>query len=734
MATKDDDKKPSSQTAMEDAKNALANAGSDTKKAVKDAVVDPVSQGAGKFGNWASDKYQREMQQNEDLFYSQNPGLKPPGYTSHSQMQTAAASAGVTPVTENPVANMQAGMSSLTDPAITSFTRPKLDLSPVQTGNYRPVYNPQAAGQEALSKVNPFVQHQMDLALQRASTMEDPKARENYLTGVRNSLGNVQSTFAQNAQGKAAVASGLVQQNPDGSYRTMATDAQGKIIRPEAGQMIDQRGNVTGLDLTRPTASPDGNALTFHPKSGGSATFYLNGTHPSAAQMAGIPFRPDATKIEASKPGSIEGVPGNQFLQENAQRMIRQGMVNSGSQADLINQQINTRIKEGKDFGDLLTQSDKLSRDPDFNRSKVVAETSDAPADPYANLPVDPRSYDAVSGVNPSAPKNVITAEDAFKYRPYGGTLPSVGGGSDSVYQGDTAEKNYALPSVQSMDNMAQNQRARTEAENAPLRQEEATRARQYAAKQQMEEAMKPQPNGDPLRDAQIALGRKRAAEAMAQADGVDLQQNPGAVEKYLPKPTGVGSASSTRHLNDLVKSSLSGASIEDLVRQAVYANAGGSSTALGQNARAVEQARGTSGIAAKDAAIVAAEERNQDRDENRAVRTEGREATAKAQRIAGLERNLISVGGKLADLQKDQLAVKGNPGLRRAIAQEQAIQDRLQKLLDKEQGIDTSEAGGNNTPQPNQESKKMPKIGDIEDGHKFKGGDPADKKNWVKI
>ena len=54
------------------------------------------------------------------------------------------------------------------------------------------------------------------------------------------------------------------------------------------------------------------------------------------------------------------------------------------------------------------------------------------------------------------------------------------------------------------------------------------------------------------------------------------------------------------------------------------------------------------------------------------------------------------------------------------------------------EQGLDipATQAGGkpvNKTPTPLAPTKRVPAVGTIEDGHRFKGGDPANPSNWVK-
>ena len=372
-----------------------------------------------------------------------NPSSTTPTITVQDALKPSIA--GVPTSAPTTVTSSEPKVAS-TAPAVVSSANPAAlqpgGVSPVAqmmqgqpAGNYpqpgmRPVYDPKSAGEAAMGKVNPFVQNQLNMAYERAATMKDPTARANYLAQVTRNLGEVQSAFAQRAINDEARRAGLVQKDPWGNDMTITS-------RPYAGQvtgMTDQNGKNIDAQINNVGAPSQGSVTFGKPTAEQMVRQHLddldtnkaiqaqdrafaNGTDMSGHKIVdqdqygmGHVRQPDKAMQNAiangtynpKGVGNMDGVKGEQYLQQNSQDMYRRGLTNEGSPAGVINQQINERIRNGQGFGDLLKQLDQAAKSPDFNRSKVTPEYVKGdgrdPRDPYAGSQIDPRSLDVVFG------------------------------------------------------------------------------------------------------------------------------------------------------------------------------------------------------------------------------------------------------------------------------------------------------------------------------------------------
>jgi hypothetical protein len=364
--------------------------------------------------------------------------------------------------------------------------------------------------------------------------------------------------------------------------------------------------------------------------------------------------------------GTINGLPAEQQNSLTAQDMLRRGILNDGSSAQMINTDINQRIRDGKGFGDLLTKYDRESQNPDFNRSKVTPQyvqgNGNDPRDQYAGSAVDPRSLDvAFGGASPTTPQ----------------VSP------------------YALPSARDQEAIVQQRMADNDIKNAPLKAAEATRQAQYDAKEAMERASAPRMTGDPLRDAPIAANIANAAAGMARANGItdeQLKRNPELAARYLPKENGVGALASNASTNELAMQTLRGTSMPSLINRAITQNFGGSVTDDAENKQAIDQISKQATIDQKDDTASASAERLELAKQTAQNALDAKSGAAAALRIKGLEgrldradKEILTNTTDLGDIAKKKGAAENLKALEKKRA-------KIQAALDKESGLQPEE------------------------------------------
>lgn len=150
--------------------------------------------------------------------------------------------------------------------------------------------------------------------------------------------------------------------------RTNTNPADASVFK--ANHPADEKVTSTPEQRAQASAPPVNGAVTTWLPGGGSVTTYNKGFHPSDAQIAGIPFR-DAIpygqqNLHTPTPintgvGKINGVDSDVANQRLAAEMKAKGILNPGSDAYSINNQINQAIRDGKPWGNLLTQYDRAS-------------------------------------------------------------------------------------------------------------------------------------------------------------------------------------------------------------------------------------------------------------------------------------------------------------------------------------------------------------------------------------
>jgi hypothetical protein len=258
--------------------------------------------------------------------------------------------------------------------------------------------------------------------------------------------------------------------------------------------------------------------------------------------------------------------------------------------------------------------------------------------------------------------------------------------------------------------------------------QQQAEQARwaQINAQKQMEEAMKPIPDNDPMRTAKIARDRGEAARAIAISKGEDPNDEQ-VLAKYLPDPTGMAANDRTRELNAMALQHLRGDSLENVVRTAILNNASGSRYDQRQNVKTADLIKDTSAVDARDAAIDSAKERQDARKD----KEEAREGEKAQKRINNLTRRQDDAKKAVEAITKEMAALREKsldgktPGAKKSLdeleaqrVKRQAEVDDLQKRLNKEEGVDDevkTEQAGNITPQP--KGEPLPPVDQLKNG-----------------
>ena len=355
--------------------------------------------------------------------------------------------------------------------------------------------------------------------------------------------------------------------SPSGSSESSNQTPSEKTSAPEENSVIlptspfavnhSNEGGVTSTPEQRsafPAPPKDGQLISPIPGSQATVTTYQTGYHPDAAQVAlsqsGIPFRNGYAGVEVPAYGTIksalstgmgvgkiDGKDSDVANEQNAAAMKARGILNPGSDAFKINEQINGAIKNGQPFGGLLTQFDKASNRPP---------------------------------VNPEIPK---APEPEIEHNPFGDSttdqVTAALGGRDKLYEDN-------LPDYSKVRAMAAKE-AQLEAANpgqrdarlAEVKKQDQDRWNRIYAEREMQQANADRPNDDPVWNAHIAKNQANAAHSMAIADGAteqQLKEHPEMLDKYLKNPNDFNSLGSQRQTNNLAMEAIRGKSTPELI------------------------------------------------------------------------------------------------------------------------------------------------------------------------
>ena len=279
---------------------------------------------------------------------------------------------------------------------------------------------------------------------------------------------------------------------------------------------------------------PNGGAITTRLPGGGSVTNYAAGAHPSDAQVAGIPFR-DAIPYGQQKTspstgmgvGKINGIDSDVANQQQAAAMKARGILNPGSDAYAINDQINQAIKTGKSFNGLMTQYDSAS-----NRAAIPG------ADP--NIVQNTDGTTTNIAIRNEQPKTGVQSLFGLP----ADSIPTTYTNSASAPITSTMQKLMNTPTntpdeAREQARQILAERTRLENANPELQKEKefnAGSADRYAkfktqvdAERNLQTALGQGPSSDPVRNALSAEAIKNSALEMSKATGKPA-------ESFLPK------------------------------------------------------------------------------------------------------------------------------------------------------------------------------------------------------
>jgi hypothetical protein len=488
-----------------------------------------------------------------------------------------------------------------------------------------------------------------------------------------------------------------------------------KPINPtvfSANHPEDEGVTSTFSERSQVPSPPRSGVLTTFLPGGGSVTTYAQGQHPSDAQIAGIPFR-DAipygqqtqhvpTPINAGV-GKIDGVDSDVANNRLSADLKARGILNPGSDAYRINDQINQAIREGRPFGNLLTQYDRAS-----NRAAIPS------ADPNVVSNPNGTTNNAITGEvmtnNASAP--VETPMQKLLNTPT--NTPAEAREQARQMAAERLRLYNANPAQKAMDEWEAGNVKRHEnyqngisnASNPAVAADETRRRAGIAAQKDLEAANQLQPNGDPLHDAKIAQDRALAGAKMAKANGYtddQIQDDPSIAMRYLGNPNGFNAKGTDRDMSRLVEQSLRGDPVEELVRSATFNNAGGTKQDRTYNAEATKQATSLEPIGYRDENVALRQKRLDDQERKADKKSQIESARAI---LPGLEKEL----SKAQELDRNS----EEPETQALLRQVRSAQRVLASEFDK--GDETEQTQPNNTPQPNQGMTK-PKAEDLRPG-----------------
>ena len=690
-----------------------------------------------------------------------------------------------------------------------SWNLPKVQdpNQPTQPASQPPAQQPQAPAQTGpgapyAADITARILNNLNFetAYQRAHGF-DPQAIENNRQRVLNSLQAVQDMFRQRDDEKLARKAGIVTDGGDvlvmgadgkphvqSSTRSLDEESIQAILHPKTDEErfgkgqngFDAHGRPAtiytpspGVKIYRPrnsneTGPVDQKALDSMAKSDKATDDAIRKQDLLIAQgldeKGNKVAEPDPVMLKAIQngtynpraKGTINGVPGNDYLNQTAQNDYRQGIVTPGSPAEQINNAINQRLHEGKGFSDLLTKFDKAAAQPDFNRSKVG--TTGNPS-VVANHGVDANGtnmegtvtnkqtgdlytrQNAAGPVTPTADsiREYLQARDALNQRTTG-TLPT----SKQLDEGYTVKgatypvgKNSGSPGEVNKEGVKLTGANAMEQKQRDQMKAEEVRWNKINASKQMEEAMKPQPNGDPLHDSKIARDRAEAAQAMATANGESSDQ----AVKYLRPSNDFNAPSSEKGINDLAMQHLRGDSMEQLVRTAAYNNASGSQISRRQNERAIKQAGSTEAIDYKEEVAKLKKERDENK-EGAADRNFNKSLAAKTLEVLQAQANQAMKDYKSNEINKfnrweDTPEGKDYAVKIRNVANSMVTGEAIPASIFKPKDVDENSTGGqsdNNTPQP---KSALPPKDKLETGKVYdtqKGKAEWDGKHFIPV
>ena len=354
----------------------------------------------------------------------------------------------------------------------------------------------------------------------------DPKAVQAYTQYTMNNLREAQRGVDQRLQTQADIENGLVKVDHNtGTMYTTALDSKGHISN-QAGSLSYGDGKPESLyensqGLTRSEKNPDG-TITYYPAGGGKVVMGKSTTgepatpsafNPQSAALSALNYKDLSQVIPRPSGGTIEGVPGRQYLNQNAMRLADQGVVVPGSYNDQMQQQINAALRQPNgDVEKVLRQYDAMRNTPQFNQTIPNAQAPASASVKYINAyPQDHEASEkAVSDYN----KRVDAAREALKKN---GTTAS------------TDASNPLRPGVED-DSFKAVQEEASKLPQSNFRQ-------QVAAERELERAKGLGPSSDPVQNYQTSQALAQAALKMAQANGEDAS----AAYKYLPESVDKG-------------------------------------------------------------------------------------------------------------------------------------------------------------------------------------------------
>lgn len=628
-------------------------------------------------------------------------------------MQAAAQSAGVAPKESDPVGEKVAQMGATT---ISSNAQ-----TPSSNTSFRNVFRTY----DDPSQGAPLVQFGKDMAhnaglfgtrFKNILTTGDPMGRSS-VTATQPSPESVgPATTAVGNPNNLAIASRSADTPQQSAINTISSlkSYNGSLLPGESPLVPDQKmSQIAGAALAKDSlgqpakVNSDGTySLSQYDDKGNYLGYSTNGIKGLNAPATGV--------------GKMNNMDSDITNQRLAADMKSKGILNPGSQAYLINDQVNSAIRENRPFGNLLSQFDKAS-----NRASIPG------ADPNVTYNKDGTSFNKLTG------ETMTNAAAAPIESPMQKLLNTP---TNTPEEAREQARQIAAERLRTT-NPVQDAVAKWDADSAQRYENfkngisnssdpnivasEKARWSQYSAKQAMERAYADQPNGDPLRDPQIAVNQAEAAKQMALANGAteeQIKKDPSIAGRYLRNPNGFNALGSDEKTNRLAMDHLRGVEMRDLVQQAVDRNIGGSRTAEEQNKRAIDQN-------SKQATIDDKAEKAEDRKAALKI-AEGNVADRK---ITGITARLDRVDKDIEKQNTDLGDIAKKAGARKNLTELEKRRKQLQAQLEVASGLEPevdSQSAGGNIPQP----KAIPKPGDVINGYRFKGGNPNDKNNYEKV